>query len=173
LGNDVDEQLRLFGGYVGTCIERYPGDVCRRMCEGLNEALADRISRIDKDNGNRSSRIFGRLSGRRGSGDNYIDLETDQLGSRILELVGIPGSKSAFNQDVLSLNPPKISQSLKETVTSRHGRSKPEIPYPSGLQRLLPARHRRPRRHSAEPRDERAPARSTDWHQIASRAGPF
>ena len=82
------------------------------------EAQANRIARIDKDNGNRSGRIFCRLSGRRGNRDDNIDLETDQLGSRILELVGIPGSKPTFNQDVLPLNPPKISQSLKEAVIS-------------------------------------------------------
>jgi hypothetical protein len=78
------------------------------MCEALDEALANRTARIDKDNGNRSCRVFSRQSARRRNRDDYIDLETDQLGSRILELIGIRVSKPAFNQDVLSLNPTKF-----------------------------------------------------------------
>ena len=62
LGNDLNKQLRLFGGYVRSCIERYPGNVSCRMCEALNEALANRIARIDEDDGNRSGRVFGRLA---------------------------------------------------------------------------------------------------------------
>src|SRR5215813_11514473 len=50
-GNNVDEELRLFGGYVRGGIERYPSDVSPRMRQALNEALADRIACIDKDNG--------------------------------------------------------------------------------------------------------------------------
>jgi hypothetical protein len=84
LGNDLNKQLRLFGGYVRTYIERYSGNVSRRMCKALDEALANRIARIDKDNGDRSRRVFSRQSGIRRSRDDYIDLETDQLGSRSL-----------------------------------------------------------------------------------------
>src|SRR5262249_7666072 len=60
-GNNVDEELRLFGGYVRGGIERYPSDVSPRMRQALNEALADRIACIDKDNGDRRGCIFSGL----------------------------------------------------------------------------------------------------------------
>ena len=80
-GNNVDEELRLFGGYVRGCIKRYPSDVSPRMRQALNEALADRIACIDKDNGDRRGCIFGGLGSGRSSRDNHIDLETDQFSS--------------------------------------------------------------------------------------------
>src|SRR5215813_318661 len=80
-GNNVDEELRLFGGYVRGGIERYPSDVSPRMRQALNEALADRIACIDKDNGDRRGGIFSGLGGDRSSRDNHIDLEADQFSS--------------------------------------------------------------------------------------------
>src|SRR5262245_35478492 len=158
LGKSLDEQLRLSGGYVGTCIEGYTSDVPAGMWETLDETLAYRISCIRKDNRDRCRSIFSRLGGRRSSCDDYIDLETDQFCSRILEPLNISNSKPAFNEDVLSLNPTEIPQLLKEGVISGYGRSKSEITYLSRLQRLLRARRERPRGcRAAEQRNEIAP----------------
>jgi hypothetical protein len=62
LGNSLDDQLRLFGSYVRTCIERYPGDVSPRMREALDEALANRIAYVDEDNWEPQSRVLPLLS---------------------------------------------------------------------------------------------------------------
>jgi len=105
LGNSLDEQLRLFGGYVGACIEGYPGDVSSGVREALNETLAYRIACICKHDRDRCGGIFSRLGRRRSSRDYYIDLETDQFRSRILQSVSVAPSKPAFNEDILSLNP--------------------------------------------------------------------
>src|SRR5215467_3837444 len=161
LEKSLDEQLRLSGGYVGTCIEGYTSDVPAGMWETLDETLAYRISCIRKDNRDRCRSIFSRLGGRRSSCDDYIDLETDQFCSRILEPLNISNSKPAFNEDVLSLNPAEIPQLLKEGVISGYGRSKSEITYLSRLQRLLRARRERPRgRRAAKQRNEFAPLHS-------------
>jgi hypothetical protein len=45
------------------------------MREALDEPLADRITCVDKDNGNRRGRIFRRLSGGRSNRDDYVNPE--------------------------------------------------------------------------------------------------
>src|SRR5262245_32529414 len=116
LGNDLNEELRLLGSNVRACIEGYPSDVCSGMREAFDETLSYWIACIRKHNRDRYGGIFGRQGGRRGGGDDYIDLETDQFPSRFLEPVKIPHRKPAFNDDVLSLNPTKISQTSNEGV---------------------------------------------------------
>ena len=49
LGNDVEDQLKLLGGYLWTGIERGTCDVATRPCQAGNEALADWVSSIRKD----------------------------------------------------------------------------------------------------------------------------
>src|SRR5262249_37189916 len=100
----------------------------------------------------------------RSSCDDYIDLETDQFCSRILEPLNISNSKPAFNEDILSLNPAEIPQLLKEGVISGYGRSKSEITYLSRLQRLLRARRERPRGRRAAECDQQLPPSDGDCH---------
>ena len=118
IGHSLDEKLRLFGGYVRACIERYPSDVPPGMRQALDETLTYRIACVRKDNRDRRGGTFCGVRGRRGSRDDYIDLEMDQFRSRNPEPFHIAHSKPAFNEDVLSLNPTQIAQALKEGIIS-------------------------------------------------------
>src|SRR5262245_4337792 len=62
--DNLNEQLRLFGGNVGACIESNPRDVSTGTWKALDKTLAYGIACICKNDWDRRGRLFSHLGGR-------------------------------------------------------------------------------------------------------------
>ena len=105
---------------------------------------------------------------RRSRGDNDVDLEPDELGRDLDEALGASFRPAILNRDGATLYPAEFMQSLRKSDDQlAFGRTRALARKSDGpqLPRLLRPRRQRPRRRTAEQRDELAP-----FHSITSSA---
>ena len=107
-----------------------------------DEPLRHRIANGSEDDGEGRRRLLGGQSGEGASGGHDdIDLERNQLGRKSGEPLGLPCGIPVFDQEVTTLDVPKVTQSLKEGLSCtgigdrQVGR---QVAYSSDPPRLLP-----------------------------------
>src|SRR6516162_5652315 len=151
--DQVLQQYDLFTGDI-YILARKPGDVPTWMGQIGNDAGVESSSDRTHDDGYRAGGFLGRERGRRPPGDDYVDLERDQLGGQ-RRITGVVAFGPAIGEpDVLSLAPAELAQALSEAV-DRAQRALGENPDPPHLIALLRARREWPQNgRGAEQRDE-------------------
>jgi hypothetical protein len=99
-------------------------------------------------------------------GDDGVRVEVNQLCRQFIK--GRGTAISVLDLDVLPFDIAEFTKPRKQCIDQMRDASRREISEPIGFHRLLPARRKRPRCRAAESRDELAPVRLTDKHQISS-----
>src|SRR6266542_3374680 len=127
LGDGCFEQLQTLGHRL-THDDSEPRSVGARARETGHVAAADWVRVAHEDDGNRSGRSLGRpgVDGRRR--DDEIDLEADEVLHQAREPVKSPFGPAVFDDDVLTLDPAEIAQTLPKRFERMrpHGRAIPD-----------------------------------------------
>jgi len=92
--------------------DRQPCNVSARSRQTDDEPGADRIIILRHDNGNCTSRLFGRTSCAWTRGDNNIDFQTHQCSRKLPQEIWISFCKSIVNEKAFSLNVSKLTQTV-------------------------------------------------------------
>jgi hypothetical protein len=135
------------------------GDISARPRKARDKPRGDRISRIRHNDRDFARRLLCRLSGGREPRDDYIHVETDQLGGQFGKPVEVSFSRSKLESNVLPLDVPQIAQPLPKLPPKRFGINIANDQCADGRRlRLLRVGRERPHsRRAAEQHDELAP----------------
>src|SRR5262249_26105374 len=143
LGDDLLEQRELFANYFWADAEGQPRDVPARAREARDEPEANRIGATgNHDDGDRRGSVLGCRHSLRPHRYDDVDLEPDQLAREVGQPVGPALRESIIDDNILTLDPPELAQSLPERVEygRRHtGSRRRKNTYPRHLCRLLRA----------------------------------
>jgi len=163
VANQLHALAREFGGHAGD-----PGDISARPRKARDESRADRISGLSHDDGDVARRLSGRHSGRREPGDDYIDVEADQLGGQFGQPARVTLRRSKLEANVLPFDIAKIAQALSKfpPKLSRVGVTDDQCADDRQLRRLLRARRERPRSRASEQGDEIASFQLIESHPM-------
>jgi hypothetical protein len=115
----------------------------------------------------------------RGSGEDDVRHQPDQLRCVNPREFGIAGIPTNVDAEILTFGPSQLAQSSREgrqiRLEFRLGRRRAhKHPYASHAPVLLRPRHHRPRRRAAKPRDELSPSHPSSSQAVSlSRSGLY
>src|SRR5216684_4954388 len=161
LRNNFLEQVQPFSSQLRIHLGQ-PGDVAAGPRQALNDPSCHRVTRRRHHNRDFLGSVFGSQSIVGNGSDDDVNLETDQIGCELRQDVDFHLRISVFNDDVLSLNPSKVTEPFQEClvperrVGAREGRQKS---YPGDSLLLLRARGKW-QYHAAEEHYELPPPHS-------------
>src|SRR5262249_17622739 len=142
------------------------------MGEACHMPDADGVGMGGEDDGDRFGRLPGGFDKGRRRREDDVNIHADQLGRELRQLLH-PFRPSKLNYDVLVLEVAKVAQARPQCLHPARGSSRG-----GGTQktdqselRLLCTHSQRPRRHTAEQRDERTAGHSITSSASASRVG--
>jgi hypothetical protein len=140
LGNGLFEQLEPFASYFRADAVGQPRDVPARVRQACDESGPNRIANCHYDDGDRPGGVLGcRHSFHRHRQDD-VHLEPDQFGREVGQPVEPSLRISIFDDNILTLNPPKLAQPLPERlpdIWGGGGRAAREITDSGDLARQL------------------------------------
>ena len=113
--------------------------------QALDESELDRIPHAGHDDRDRRCRLVRGLCHCRGSRDNDLHLETDEVHGETGETVHFSVSESCFDRDVAPFHPSERQQALSKSVEGRIGLggTATENAHPVDLAGLLGLDHER------------------------------
>jgi hypothetical protein len=148
---------------------RDAGDVSSGPREACNEAAFNRIIAHDHYDWDGCGRVLdggGQIAAKR---KDYVWIEPYQFIGKVRSPLVFSGHIAVRDGDCLAINVAESLKSAKAWIDSRPiFRRKEKHSDPPRACWLLGSCDHGPRRRAAESRDERAPIRSTNWHQQSS-----
>src|SRR6202022_2438306 len=109
VADQLDALAGQFSGYA-----RDAGDISARPRKARDQPRTDGISCLGHDDRDFARRLLCCQSGGREPSDDYIDIETDQLGGQLGKPVEMSLRRSKLKSNVLPLDITQIAQSLPE-----------------------------------------------------------
>src|SRR5262249_13942999 len=169
LGHDVRQQLQLFWSGVvrGACES---GGITAGMRKAGDQAVADRIGRLNEDNGTGGGRPLDGTKRVPRSKQEQIDLEAQVLGGEFGIAFIVSIGPAPLDDEILAFDIAQLAHALWKcggNIGQGGARAAANMADPPDLAGLLPARRERPRGSGADERYERAPP-----HSITSSARP-
>jgi hypothetical protein len=133
LGDDLLEQLQLFGDALQARVAGHPRDIPAWARKARDEADADGVANGNHDDGDRLGGVLCCRYSLRPERYDDVHLEPHQLGRQVGQPVDPTLRKSIVDDNILALNPPEFAQLLPERVEQgrpiRRGR-RPKVAYP-------------------------------------------
>jgi len=157
----VFEELELLPVDLQSSGGGEPGDVSARSGQVGHQTGAYGIVRQDHDDRDRPGGVPGRDHGRRGSRRDDINPQTHEVRRQVRKTVVVRIGKAILDDDILSLDPPQVTQAAHECVRpvlGRRSRRNSEIAAPVYRARRLPLGHERRGEDAGQGPDERSAA---------------
>jgi hypothetical protein len=115
LRNDLLEQLQPLSRQLRDD-GRQPGDVAGGSRQARDEPGRNRVTGRRHDDGDGPRSLLGRLSIGIETGDDHVNLETDEIGRKVRETLGSSLRVSELDVDVLPLDPSDVREALPECL---------------------------------------------------------